>query len=81
MAIKSASDSDTTFHSWAPNVHEWPESWMGVDEDLEYGRRMMPYFEEFLHSLYEEGISRKTFVQYRDNLWLKYRFRVLTCTW
>ena len=81
MAIRSASDSDNTFHSWAPNVHEWPESWMGVDEDLEYGRRMMPYFEEFLHSLYEEGISRKTFVQYRDNLWLKYRFRVLTCTW
>jgi hypothetical protein len=30
----------------------------------------MPYFEGFLHSLFEEGIARKTFVQYRDNLWL-----------
>ena len=70
MAKMGVSISAYTFHTWAPDVHNWPESWMGVDEDLEYGRRMMPYFEGFLQSLYEEGIARKTFVLYRDNLWL-----------
>jgi hypothetical protein len=43
---------------------------MGVNEDLEYGRQLLPYFEDFLRELYDEGLSRKTFVQYRDNLWL-----------
>ena len=42
---------------------------MGVKEDLEYGRELLPYFEEFLQELFDEGVSRKTFVQYRDNLW------------
>ena len=55
---------------WAPNIDNWPKSWMGVEEDLEYGKKLLPYLEEFLQSLIEEGKSRKTFVQYRDNAWL-----------
>jgi hypothetical protein len=43
---------------------------MGIEEDLEYGQQLLPYLEEFLQGLIEEGISRKTFVQYRDNVWL-----------
>lgn len=69
MAKKKGNPVDNTFHSWAPDIKEWPDSWMGVDEDLEYGKQLLPYFEEFLQLLYEEGLSRKTFVQYRDNLW------------
>jgi hypothetical protein len=43
---------------------------MGIKEDLEYGKKLLPFLEEFLQGLIEEGMSRKTFVQYRDNVWL-----------
>lgn len=59
-----------SFHGWAPDIRKWPKSWMGVKEDLEYGKELLPYFEEFLQELYNGGLSRKTFAQYRDNLWL-----------
>ena len=58
------------FHKWAPDLDEWPESWMGVKEDLEYGMKLLPYFTEFLQDLYDKGLSKKTFGQYRDCLWL-----------
>ncbi len=55
---------------WAPDIDNWPKSWMGIKEDLEYGKKLLPYLEEFLQGLIEEGKSLKTFVQYRDNAWL-----------
>jgi hypothetical protein len=58
------------FRAWVPDVDDWPESWMGVAEDLAYGRKLRPRFAGFLQALYVEGMSRKTFVQYRGNLWL-----------
>ncbi len=51
------------FHDWAPDIRRWTKSWMGVKEDLEYGKELLPYFEEFLQELYNEGLSRKTFAQ------------------
>jgi hypothetical protein len=41
----------------------------GVDEDLVYGRKLLPYFAGFLQALFAEGLSKKTFVQYRDSLY------------
>ncbi|GGX55429.1 hypothetical protein GCM10007392_23890 [Saccharospirillum salsuginis] len=41
---------------------------MGVEEDLAYGKKLLPWFAGFLQALYAEGLSRKTFVQYRDHL-------------
>jgi len=58
------------FRAWVTDFEEWPESWMGVEEDLDYGRKLLPWFAGFLRALYAEGLSRKTFAQYRDNLWL-----------
>ena len=58
------------FRVWVPDFDDWPESWMGVEEDLAYGRKFLPCFSDFLQTLYDEGMSRKTFRQYRDNLWL-----------
>jgi hypothetical protein len=55
---------------WAPDIDRWPRAWMGVEEDLEYGKKLLPYFEGFLRDLIEQGISRKTIVQHRDNAWL-----------
>ena len=58
------------FRTWTPDFDEWPERWMGMEEDLDYGRRLLPYFAEFLQALLEEGLSRRTFALHRDNLWL-----------
>ncbi len=43
---------------------------MGVAEDLACGKKLLPWFAGFLQALYAEGLSRKIFAQYRDNLWL-----------
>jgi hypothetical protein len=61
---------DHPFRAWAPDLDRWPQSWMGVPEDLEFGRKLLPYAADFLQSLYDQGRARKTFVQYRGNLWL-----------
>ncbi|ALC15823.1 hypothetical protein DSOUD_1037 [Desulfuromonas soudanensis] len=63
-------DNQPTFRHWAPDFDGWPNSWMGVREDLVFGRKLLSYFAEFLQALYVAGVTRRTFVQYRDNLWL-----------
>lgn len=40
---------------------------MGVAEDLAYGKKLLPGFAGFLQVLYAEGVSRKSFAQYRDH--------------
>jgi hypothetical protein len=69
MSIDRNSEADS-FRTWAPDFDSWPKSWMGVAEDLAYGKQLMPWFAGFLQALYAEGLSRKTFAQYRDHLWL-----------
>lgn len=59
-----------SFRVWVPDFDEWPKSWMGIEEDLAYGRKLLSWFANFLQALYDEGMSRKSFARYRDNLWL-----------
>jgi hypothetical protein len=61
---------ELNLRDWAPDIDRWPRSWMGVEEDLEYGKQLLPYFEGFLRDLLEQGVSKKTFMQYRNNAWL-----------
>jgi len=68
--MRAGGQTQEGFRVWAPGFDEWPESWMGVEEDLVYGRKLMPWFADFLQALYAAGLSRKTFAHYRDNLWL-----------
>ncbi len=63
-------DNSSSFRHWTPDFNNWPSSWMGVREDLDFGRKLLPYFAGFLQVLYAEGLTRRTFVKYRDNLWL-----------
>lgn len=42
---------------WAPDIDRWPRSWIGIREDLEYGKRLLPYLEEFLQDILEGGVS------------------------
>lgn len=67
---KNRNSDSESYRAWVPDFDEWPESWMGMKEDLAYGRELLPWFSGFLQALYAEGVSRKTFTQYRDNLWL-----------
>lgn len=69
MNIDRNSQSES-FRAWTPDFDGWPKSWMGVEEDLDYGMKLLPWFAGFLQALYAEGLSRKTFSQYRDHLWL-----------
>ena len=64
------SNDTESFRTWVPDFDKWPGSWMGLKEDLDYGRKLLPFFADFLQALYDTGLSRKTFAQYRDNLWL-----------
>jgi len=34
-----------TLRELSPDFDEWPERWMGVKEDLEYGKKLLPYDE------------------------------------
>ena len=59
-----------SFRTWTPDFDRWPMGWMGVQKDLDYGRKLLPWFAGFLQALYAEGLAKKTFAQYRDHLWL-----------
>ncbi|KZK75216.1 MAG: hypothetical protein A3K90_04125 [Pelodictyon luteolum] len=67
MVKKSEAES---FRASVRDFDGWPKSWMGVTEDFAYGRKLLPFFAGFLQELYDEGVPRKTFAGYRDNLWL-----------
>lgn len=58
------------FRKIATDFDKWPSSWMGTEEDLEYGKKLLPYFEEFLNDTANQGLSRKTLKGYIDSLWL-----------
>lgn len=68
MSENGSKDTES-LRVWAPDLDRWPESWMGVAEDLAYGKKLLPWFAGFLQALYAKGLSRKTFAQYRDHLW------------
>lgn len=43
---------------------------MGLKEDLEFGKKLLPYMEEFLNELIKRDLSRKTLKNHIDNTWL-----------
>jgi len=54
----------------APDFDKWPGTWMGLKEDLEYGKKLLPFMEKFIHYLMAQGLSRKTLKEYVDWVWL-----------
>jgi hypothetical protein len=59
-----------TVKELVPDLGKWPESWMGTEEDLEYGKKLLPFLEKFIHGLIAQGLSRKTLKDYADWVWL-----------
>jgi len=43
---------------------------MGLKEDLEYGKKLLPYMDAFLNELIKKDLSRKTLKNHIDNTWL-----------
>jgi hypothetical protein len=42
------------------NIDEWPNDWMGVEEDLEVGRGLLALFVPFIQHLIDKGLAAKT---------------------
>lgn len=53
-----------------PDFPEWPERWMGVDEDLVYGKHLLEEMRPFAEFLAESGLTKKTIKRHLTNLWL-----------
>lgn len=52
-----------------PDFKEWPEHWMGIDSDLDYGRQLLEEFRLFAESLSESALTPKTVKRHLTNLW------------
>ena len=52
------------------DLNEWPERWMGEEQDIPPGRRLVEYFLPFLVYLAGSGLSRRTIRKHVDNMWL-----------
>jgi hypothetical protein len=52
------------------DLQEWPERWMGMEEDLPPGRRLVECFMPFLLHLAESGLSKRTIQNHVDNMWV-----------
>ncbi len=70
MKTSSRATAPIDLRKLAPTFDSWPSSWMGVTEDLDYGRKLLPYFEEFLSSLIDAGLARNTVKNYVNDAWL-----------
>jgi hypothetical protein len=56
--------------AYCRDLDEWPRSWMGFEEDLPPGERMVAHFRPFLEHLVRLELSRKTIRKHVDNLWI-----------
>ena len=53
-----------------PDFDRWPKSWMGTQQDLEYGKKMLPFMEGFILYFLAQDLSRKTLKAHIDNVWV-----------
>ena len=53
-----------------PDFPEWPERWMGIGPDLDYGKQLLEELQLFAEFLAESGLSKKTVKTHLSNLWL-----------
>jgi hypothetical protein len=53
-----------------PDFAEWPERWMGTEQDFEYGKQLLEALRLFAEFLAEGGLAKKTIKRHLTNLWL-----------
>ena len=66
---KIVSAIDKTPLLYSKDFYEWPDAWMGFDEDLITGKIILQAFAPFVKNLVEEGLSKKTINGHMENLW------------
>jgi len=49
---------------------KWPKQWMGMDEDVPYGKGIVEAMRPFIEALLEEGLSDRTLQKHVGHLWL-----------
>src|SRR3990172_7490786 len=59
-----------TLRELSPDFDEWPRRWMGMKEDLAYGKKLLPLMEKVLNDLLKRDLSRRTLKNYIDYTWL-----------
>jgi len=47
----------------------WPRSWMGLEEDIPPGERLIACFRPFIEHLVSSEKSRRTIQEHVDNMW------------
>ena len=50
-------------------INEWPDSWAGFKEDIEYGQKIIQLMRPFIEELLQSEYSYKTIKNHIDNLW------------
>ena len=50
-------------------MEDWPQSWAGVEADLEVGQGLVAPMRAFLMHLHARGLSRTTLRRHLHNLW------------
>ena len=59
-----------TVKELVPDLDGWPETWMGTEKDLEYGKKLLPFMEKFIHYLMALRLPHKTLKEYVGYVWL-----------
>jgi len=59
-----------TIEDICPDFPEWPQRWMGVEEDRAYGQGLLDAMRPFLGHLIAKGLKKKTIRNHLDSLWL-----------
>ena len=52
------------------DLQDWPVRWMGEEQDLPSGRKLIECFTPFLMHLATSGLSKRTTQKHVDNLWI-----------
>ncbi len=63
-------NQDTELLKYCKDLNDWPESWEGMPEDVEPGRKILEVFKPFIRFMIRQGLSRKTIRNHIDNLWV-----------
>jgi hypothetical protein len=50
------------------DIDEWPNNWMGTEEDLEIGRGLVALFTPFIQHLIDEGLTKRTIKDHGNHL-------------
>ena len=66
----SLPSTPTPLLPYCRDLSQWPERWMGEEEDLPPGRRLVEYFLPFLLHLAGSGLSKRTIQNHIDNMWV-----------